>query len=202
MSLVGALILGAAAAAAPAAGSGDQALKAMRALHGFGGCIVNAAPVAARELVVMDHQSAEYRAKLLAVLNGPGEGCQKKAKGLNIGSALLAGVMAEALLESQFQPDVPAERLGPDPQRQSIAARSDLELMALCTVLNAPKANSRLFGSDPGSAAEGKALSALKPTVNGCLKKGLNMNARPTAMRSLLALAAWRIVSTPRKTGQ
>lgn len=196
------LLLAAAAAAAPATSPSEQGLKAMRALHGFGECIVKAAPAGARELVVMDHQTAEYRAKLLAVLNGPGEDCQKKAKGLNIGSALLAGVMAEALLDSQFQPDVPAERLGADPQRQPIGARNELELMALCTVLNAPKVSSRLFASEPGSAVEGKALAALKPTVNGCLKKGANMNATPPAMRSLLALAAWRIVTTPKKAGK
>ena len=187
------------AAAAQAAAPTEQARKSMDSLHDFGACMVRAAPGEVNAMLVMDQQSPEYGAKLVAAMNGPAKRCQKKAKGFSVGSALFAGIMAESALRARFQPSVPTDMLGPDPRRQAIRARNDLETVGLCTVLSAPAASSRLIATAPTSVAEVKAIEALRPNVTGCLRKDAKMSVTPPVLRSVIALAAWRIVYAPRK---
>lgn len=187
------LSLAAAAAAPPVPGN-----QARYGLHRFGECIVKANPAGVRELVVLDVRTPQYNAKLSEVVSGH-KRCLKKAAGLSTSTVNLGGVIAEALLSARFQPNIPAERLAPDPRRGTVPARGEAEALALCTALSAPEATSRLFATEPGSARETNAIEALRPAMRRCLKKDVPVSGDSVAMRSVLALAAWRIVSAPRK---
>ena len=183
----------AAAAAAPPPGN-----QARYGLHRFGECIVKANPAGARALVVLDVRTPQYNAKLSEVVSGH-KRCLKKAAGLSTSTVNLGGVIAEALLSVRFQPNIPAERLAPDPRRAAVPVRGPAETLALCTVLSAPERTAGLFATEPGSVRETSAIEALRPTMRSCLKREVPVSGDNAVMRSALALAAWRLVSAPRK---
>ncbi|WP_221766425.1 hypothetical protein [Sphingomonas ginkgonis] len=68
-----------------------------------------------------------------------------------------------------------------------------LDVMALCAVREDPAGVGALFATQPGSAGENQAIAALSPALGGCLKSGVQANVNAVAIRSLLAVAAWRI---------
>ena len=103
MSPLAMLPLAAAVAAAPA----DQNAAA----HKFAACIARAAPGEARQFLMTDTMSASSTAALAAAINGPGEKCKKKAKGLTVGRAIFAGMIAEAMLHARFQPSMSVDDL-------------------------------------------------------------------------------------------
>lgn len=193
------LVLASAAAATAAKPTDDLAIQAV---HNFGACIVREAPTgAAEELVAMDFHSAEYREKLRAMARGH-ERCITPGWQLGSSELLVAGAMAEALLKSEVKPDEMPQRLSYNPARQVIKARSPTETMALCTALNAPQATARLLSTEPTTKEESQAVQTIGPVLGQCLKKDLKVELNKPGLRSLLALAAWRIVMTPTAAAQ
>jgi hypothetical protein len=187
-------------AAASAAHGGDD--LAVRAVHNFGECIVREAPKGAAEQVLdMDYRTEDYREKLRAMAKGH-DRCLVGGWQLGSSPVLVAGAMAEALLKS----DIPAaelpQRLAYDPARKVINARSPTETMALCTVLRAPQASVQLLATEPATREESAAISAVAPVLTECLKKDTKLELNKPALRSLVALAAWRIASTPKVAAQ
>jgi glucose-6-phosphate dehydrogenase assembly protein OpcA len=112
---------------------------------------------------------------------------------------LFAGSLAEALLKADVRRSQLPQRIAFDPQRAVIAARSPAEEMALCTVFEAPQATARLFETQPATSEEDRAVSHIVDVLPRCLKKQTQLTLNTPALRSLLALAAYRIVTTPRK---
>jgi hypothetical protein len=164
-------------------------------MQNFGTCVVQQTPEGARQVLAMDYRSKPYADKLRAIAKGHGR-CAPGSE-LKFNGVLFAGAMAEALLKSDLKPAALTHRLAYDPTRPAIPARSPTEAMALCTVLQAPDASARLFAADPASPEEAEAVEALGPTLTGCLAKGTTLSLNRPALRSVLALAAWRIASTP-----
>lgn len=173
---------------------------AVQAIHNYGACVVAQTPQGARAALALDFRTAEYRNKIRAVAEGHVDRCDAAWWRLKFNPTLFAGAMAEALLKTDVgAPQLP-QRLAYDPARQEIVARSPLEGMALCTAVRAPDATAALFATDPGSAEESRAIQTLQPMLEDCLKKGAKAALNKPAVRSLLALAAYRVVSTPRKS--
>jgi hypothetical protein len=173
---------------------------ATQAMHNFGACVAEETPKGARELLAMDFRTKDYERKMRAVAKGH-ERCVPGSR-IAFDRVLFAGAMAEALVESDVKRDELPQRLAFDPARSVIAARSPTEAMALCTVLNAPAATAALFETGPASAEEVKALRPLGPVLGECLKKDLKVELNKPALRSLLALAAYRIVTTAKDGAQ
>jgi len=185
--------------AAPTRSSDDLAIQAV---HNFGACIVRESPTgAAEQVLALDYQSAEYQERLRAMAKGH-ERCIVGGWRLGSSQVLIAGAMAEALLKSEIKTEEMPRRLAYDPARQVIQARSPTETMALCTVLKAPEPTTRLFSTEPTTKEEAEAIKAVSPVLGECLKKDMKVALNPPAVRSLLALAAWRIATTPKTAPQ
>ncbi len=181
---------------ASAAKSSDD--LAIQAVHNFGACIVREAPSgAAEQVLALDFNSEEYRTRLRAMAQGH-ERCVVGGWQLGSSPVLLAGAMAEALLKSEVKPEELPQRIAFDPARSTISARSPTETMALCTALQAPQATARLLETEPASREESAAVGSIAPVLTECLKKDTQLTVNKPALRALLALAAWRIVTTPK----
>jgi hypothetical protein len=173
---------------------------AVQALHNFGACIVERNPRAARELMDMDYRSPEYQKRLRDYARGH-DYCIPFNGRLASSELLLAGSVAEALLKTDVKAAELPQDLAFDPAREAIPARSESEAMALCTVLKAPEVTANIFKTEPATDAEIAAMKPLGGVLGECLKKDTKMTLNKPALRSLLALAAWRVVHAP-KTGE
>jgi hypothetical protein len=175
---------------------------AVQAVHNLGSCIVNQLPSgAAEQLLAMDYRSAEYEKKLRGMIKGHGR-CLNPGDRISLSGVLGAGAIAEAVLNEHVKTDEMPQRLAYDPARPAIPARSPTETMALCTVLTAPQATARLLATTPATPEESAALSTISPVLVDCLKKDVKLTVNKPALRALLALAAWRIASTPKLAAQ
>jgi hypothetical protein len=195
-----AYFLALAATAAPSAPPPQPDALAAQAMHNFGACVVDQTPEGARELLGMDYRSKPYEKKLKAMAQGHGR-CAPNAR-LRFNGVLFAGALAEQLLKTDVKAADLPKRLAFDAARETIAARSSTETMALCTVLKAPDASIALFNTEPATHEEGEALHALVPVMTECLTKDMKVEANRPALRSILALAAWRIATTPVRAAQ
>ena len=168
----------------------------VQAVHNFGACVVRYTPRGAERVLAMDYRTDAYREALRRLGLGH-DRCVTPGGRLKSQGVLLAGAMAEALLEAEVkEADLP-KRLAFDPQRSRIEARGPTEAMALCTALHDPLGTAALFKTEPASRGEKEAVEALSPVLTDCLSKNVKLTVNMPALRSLLALAAWRIVSAP-----
>jgi hypothetical protein len=167
----------------------------VQAVHNFGACVVRYTPQGAERVLAMDYRTEAYREALRRLARGH-DRCVTPAAQLKSGGVLLAGAMAEALVEAEVKDGDLPKRLAFDPQRPAIEARGLTEAMALCTALHEPRGTAALFKTEPGSRGEEEAVEAPNPALTECLSKNVKLTVNKPALRSLLALAAWRIVST------
>jgi hypothetical protein len=191
--IVAALLL---AAAAPASTGAEE--LAVHALYSFAACAVQRTPEGARALLAMDYRSAEYHKRLRAYMKGH-EDCIGRGARLGASQLLIGGSLAEALLKSDFPASQLPQRLSFDPQREVIEARGEGEAMAVCTVMQDPQTAAKIFDTEPATGDEANAMKPLGAVLVQCLKQGTQMTLNKPALRSLLALAAWRIATMPRK---
>ena len=171
---------------------------AIQAVHNFGSCVVSRTPQGARQLLAMDYRAPDYQTRLRAYLKGH-ERCIPFNAAIGSREVLFAGSLAEALLKADVKRSQLPQRIAFDPQREVIAARSPAEEMALCTVFEAPQATAKLFETEPATPEEDQAVNPLTQVLPRCLKKETQLTLNKPALRSLLALAAWRIAMTPKK---
>ena len=182
-----------------AAVSGNTPEKvAIQAVHNFGACAVSRTPQGARELLAIDYRAADFQARMRTYLKGHAR-CMPFNGAIGSREVLFAGSLAEALLKADVKRSQLPQRIAFDPQREVIAARSPAEEMALCTVFQAPQATAKLFETEPATSEEDRAVNPLADVLPRCLKKETQLTLNKPALRSLLALAAYRIVTTPRK---
>ena len=190
------LALAAAATAAPASDA-----RSLQALHDLGVCVVDQTPRTAREVLAMDYRSPDYAQKLRAMGEGSGR-CLARASRLQSNGMLFAGSVAEAFLNRDLAPKKLASHIAYDQARPPIEARGPLEEMALCTAFRAPNDTAALFRTLPATPGENAAITSLAPTLGECVAKGTKAELNKPAIRSLLALAAYRIVTAPKKAAQ
>jgi hypothetical protein len=170
---------------------------AIQAVHNFGACVAGQTPRGAREVLALDFRSDEYQKKFRAMIKGH-DRCIPFDARLGTARLLFAGAMAEALIEFDVKAGELPQSLAFDPAREAIQARSPLEAMALCTVMKAPQATAKLFETEPATDEERQAMQPLGGVLGNCLKKDTKAELNKPALRSLLALAAWRIASAPK----
>jgi hypothetical protein len=170
---------------------------ALQAMQNFGGCVVEQTPRGAREVLAMDFRTPEYVAALKRLAKGHNR-CIPNGR-LKFGGVLFAGSLAEALLRAEVEAAELPRQFAFDPAREAIASRADGEAMALCTVLKAPEATAQLMTTQAASDDEKQAMKTIAPALGECLASGKKFEMTKPAMRALIALAAWRIVTTPRQ---
>jgi len=190
------LLLALAAVAAPVP---DPA--AIQSLYQVGQCIAARSPETARRVLAMDFESSEYRRMLKAMGSGSAP-CLAPGTDYRSSGLLFAGSIAEGLLKTEFNGTDLAASFAFDPARAPIDARSASEEMALCMVMRAPRQTADLLQTPPASREEAADEDLLAPLLSDCLKKGAKLELNRPAMRSLLALAAYRIVTAPKAAAQ
>jgi hypothetical protein len=174
---------------------------AIRALHDFARCVARNhwSRGRARQLLLMDDRTDDYRAALRALAVEHGE-CVAPNHILSFNLLLFAGGIAEAVLPQDRDLAV---LVAYDPARPPIRSRDEIEVMSLCTVRAAPAGIRALLATVPASAEESAALRALAPQLGQCLRVGARTRLNRLEIRALLALAAWRLSehnSEPRPT--
>jgi hypothetical protein len=191
------LILSAALAATAAAADARVPISAkttdrlaILAIQKFGRCAVQRSPTGAAKLLSMDFRTEEYGTAMRRFFKGHSyciPGTEMASHGL-----LVAGALAESLLETSHRGDALQQRLA-TPPAVPLKARSETELMALCAVNKAPERVAALLKQPVASDEEVEALKILEPALTACLAKGQALRVNRPGLRSLLALAAWRI---------
>jgi len=182
---------------AAAAGSTGNDAVSVRIMHDYGRCVVARDQRRARELLAMDYRTDAY-SKALLRLADRNKGCIPPAGQLRFHPVLFAGALAEALLERDARGSNLAQLLAVDPAKAAIPIRSDLDAMALCTIARTPANSAQLLATKPMSKDESIAIRALAPVLTDCLRKDLKVTFNRPALRSVMALTAWRIVAKPR----
>ena len=139
-----------------------------------------------------DGLSRRFRARGAGRLPAGRSQCVLPAHALSANSLLFAGAIAEAYLPEGR--DLVAA-VAYDPTRPPVQARSEIEVMSLCTVRAVPAAVADLFATRPATPEEAAALRALAPQLGQCLRAGGQARVNGLEVRALLALAAWRLIA-------
>ena len=163
----------------------------VRRLHDFAQCVANRRTQEARRVLEMDFRTAEYREAIVRLATTQ-QGCANFDRG-RMSQRFFAGRVAEALLPASLGGAPLSARVAPDPSRFALAARDESELMSLCTVMAAPDLVAALFATPAASDAELAAVRALVPAIGPCLSAGVEGRFNRSAIRSMLALAAYRL---------
>jgi hypothetical protein len=174
---------------------------ALQAIHNFGACVVKQTPDGAEQSLTMDFNAKDYQERLRALGIGH-DRCVLPDWRLQTSGVLFAGALAEGLLDAKVQPTDLAQQLAFDASRAPIDARSETETMALCTVMEAPQSSAELLQTEPATRREHEAMTRVAAVLPKCLKKDATLTLNPPGLRALLALAAWRIVETPKAPAQ
>lgn len=173
----------------------------IRRLHEYARCVAQTRPQRVRELLATDFRESAYR-RMAERLYRPeprcwnrlGEAQRSRALRVRFNMRMFAGRMAEALLLSDLAGGDLGSRVAFDPARPSLAARNEEEMMSLCTVLAAPAEVAAIFATEPASREEALAVGAITPRIGACLAAGATGEFNRPAIRSMLALAAYRLV--------
>ncbi|SDD11918.1 hypothetical protein SAMN05444678_10973 [Sphingomonas sp. YR710] len=192
------LLWGAASVTADAAehrsavyGKPSEAL-AVQAVHNFAKCIVDRTPQGAEKVLAMDFRTKEYSEALRTLARGHEDHCLNGGDRMRSNRVLLAGGLAEALLNAKGVIAHLARATAYDPTKPPIESRALSETISICIVREEPGKVANLFGTEPASEAENRATQALGGTLVKCVPSGKTMKMNRPALRALLALAAYR----------
>jgi hypothetical protein len=188
----------ASASATPARNRAGAALEAPhvtpqaeRTLHAFARCVALESPARTRAVLAVAEDSASF-ANGIRDLADWNRSCLNRGT-LRANEHFFAGRMAEALLLRALRGRDLAARVAFDPARPPLRASNEAELMSICIVRAAPAEVAALFGTEPAGHAEAAAMQALYPYLGRCLRQGVQGRFNRPAIRSMLALAAYRL---------
>ena len=107
----------------------------------------------------------------------------------------LRGMVAEALLKRSSS----VRRLAPMPKAATYTAAwfpmtsrvTAIDEMAVCVAAIDPTVILNLLATQPSSAAQKQAFTALAPSLGTCLAKGYQLDSKPPALRAALAEALY-----------
>ncbi|MEA3004203.1 MAG: hypothetical protein QOH81_2991 [Sphingomonadales bacterium] len=162
----------------------------LRILHRFSQCVAQRRPGAARDILARGYDAAMRPA--LGRIAAWGLDCGPGGH-LHVSGMLFAGAMAEALLVPLTRGASLERVVAFDPDRPSLDARDEAEMMSFCAVRAAPAAVAALFATDGASRREEAAVQALLPQLTECLGRDVRLVTNRPALRALLALAALRL---------
>jgi hypothetical protein len=186
-------LLAEAAGAAPHATSEQPDGPTIVAAHRFAACVADESPREAERALAIDPGSGAYGRAVQGMASGH-EACTT-GKHLQFDDMLLAGGMAEHLLQARAGSAPLAPLFAYDPAAPLLRARDETDLTALCTIRKDPDAVAALFATEPASEAEDRAERAIGPSLVACVKAGQTIRLNRPALRAMLALAGWRIVA-------
>lgn len=162
-------------------------------MRNFAKCVFDRSPRAAANLLAMDSGDRHFPDAMRRFAQGH-EDCAPMSR-LTFSGIYFIGGVAEASVNYRLRTDHLARLVAVDPARPTIRARDETEMMTLCTVRRAPEELAVLFATEPMSEAETGALRTLGPVIGGCLAAGQTLRLDRAALRDMLALSAYRLIS-------
>lgn len=163
-------------------------------LQEFSGCVVERNAAGAAAAIDSDFRDTRaYRARMDKLVQSE-RGCLIGGT-LRIRGVVLAGFLAEALVEKKLSISDPVAAVSHDATKAPIVARDVAEGIALCSARSKPVETVALLGTVPGSAEEGAAITALLPQVQNCTAKGVDARFNKPGLRAILALAFRRLAT-------
>ncbi len=173
----------------------------IRRLHDYSRCVVETRSQRVRELLAADFREDTYR-QIAERLYRPeprcwdrlGDSDRNRRLRVHFSTRMFAGSLAEALLRTDLAGAALADRVAFDATRAPLAARSQEEMMSLCTVRAAPAQVAAILATQPAGPDEAAAIRAVTPSLAGCIPAGATGEFNRPAIRSMLALAAYRLV--------
>ena len=157
-----------------------------RVVVSYGRCLVKEAPEAAARIIALPLNGEQQKAAVIAIKAvAP---CGGRGDLLAVTPTIVAGAIAEALLESRF-----ADVLPPLPDgRAPLAARDGTEELALCVARRDPATIRELLATVPSGPEERRVIDKLLPQLAPCVPDGLTINFTRPSMRALFALGLYR----------
>ena len=163
--------------------------EAIRALHEAAGCVVREQTGEARAVLAMDFRTRAYRERLLRLARST----DRCFDGYLASSGVtFVGALAEQLLlrdRRAADPSAVASTEAPQP-------RSRTEAMSFCVVRRAPAESRAVLETPVTSTGEAAALDSLRPAIAACLDGAEEAQLNRPGLRSLVALALYRLSAT------
>lgn len=170
----------------------ESSANARVQMERFASCVADRSPEKAARTISMDFRSTTYRSALRN-LSDANRDCYGYRATMRAGGLSFAGAVAERLLERDTSAlNARIIRAG----SAQTAARSPSDAIALCVVRSAPDDVARLFATEVASAAERDAFKALQVASDACARNQARLETTPEGLRSMLATAAFRTVTT------
>jgi hypothetical protein len=178
---------------------GDPA-AAQRVLHAYAACVVRERPAWAEAMIALPYRTPEQDSAVRRSQTGQQDCMGYSGLELRFSAHILVGAMAERLLETRYrsaslerasQPSEPEIAAGP------LAPRNMLEDVAICVVRRNPVAIRTLLGTAAGTPAELAAAQGFAGDLEPCASNGQRVTFGVPSLRSLLAVALFRVLSTP-----
>lgn len=197
MRIVSTVVAIAGIVSAPAAAQDRKPLEESSAnarvqMERFATCVADRSPEKAARTISMDFRSTTYRSALKNLADANRD-CYGYRSTMRSGGLSFAGALAERLLERDASAlNARIIRAG----SAKTAARSPSDAIALCVVRSAPDDVAGLFATEVASDAERDAVKALQLASDACARNQARLETTPEGLRSMLATAAFRTVST------
>jgi hypothetical protein len=166
----------------------------IRATHNLARCIAQRREGRVRALLAMDFRDPDYGRAMRRVTDSDHDCVGLANQAFRANQRFMMGRMAETLLLADLRGGDLAARVALDPARPALQARNEEEMMSLCAVRTAPVQAAAIFATAPASADEAAAVRVIVPVIGQCLAAGARGEFNRPAIRSNLALAAYRLV--------
>ena len=165
---------------------------AEQAIRNFGICVVEHTELGARRVMAMEYGTRGFSRALARIAKGH-DYCAPGAE-MKFDVMLMGGSLGEALIRKDVGRDgliraVAAVQARPDP----IKAVDAVEGVGLCMVMANPAAVYDLFETEPATPGAEQAFRALGGDIVNCVPQGQQMRLSRLGLRSILAIASYRI---------
>lgn len=169
--------------------------EARQTMMRFAECVLDKSPEKAREVLVRDFRTTEYRNGLKNLARN-NEGCARQVGlrgSMRSGNLPMAAALAEASLERGDTTPLNA-RLARAATGSKAIPFSPHDEIALCVARSTPDDVAALFATEPGSDAETQATAKVEQVAKLCAR-GAKLEMGAFGLRSVIATASYRLIA-------
>lgn len=167
-------------------------VRGVQALQSVGHCLADERMGWSQEFVTLNYRSDRYRT-LGKRLIEYAPNCNEFSRGLRMSGLIFAGAIAEGLLIKEDVLSDLGAHIAFDPELPPVEAITAEDVFAYCVVRKAPGEVSALLQTKMTSDEELEALKAMVGVLPTCVPEGQKPEFTREALRSLFALAAYRL---------
>lgn len=157
--------------------------------QGYGRCMAARKPDLAQQILALPMGDPAQNRLLVQERSEPG-GCAGWMRSVVLPDTEAVGSIAEAWVEQH-----PNTNAGPTGQPVAVKPLNPSEAFALCVFNRAAKLVGPLLFSTPTGETEGDVVRDITPHLQPCLEAGSTLSLNRATLRSLLAVAAYRVAA-------